>query len=197
MTEAVLTPDRILDAAEDVLRRFGPAKATVLDVARALNVSHGSVYRHFKTKAALRDAVTERWLARVSTRLREITAAGGDAQDRLRQWLDTLVECKHRLARTDPELFATYTRLTDETREVVTAHVADLAAQLGRIIADGNDQGLFAAPDPLLAGRAVLSATARFHNPVNIAEWSDPALSADYAAVLDLLLNGLRTGRPE
>ena len=31
----VLTRDRILEAAEEVLRRFGPSKATVVDVARA------------------------------------------------------------------------------------------------------------------------------------------------------------------
>jgi hypothetical protein len=36
--DAVLTPERILQGAEDVLRRFGPEKATVLDVARALGV---------------------------------------------------------------------------------------------------------------------------------------------------------------
>ena len=47
----VLTPERILEATEDVLRRFGLAKATVVDVARALDVSHGSVYRHFPSKA--------------------------------------------------------------------------------------------------------------------------------------------------
>ena len=62
----VLTEERILDAAEDVLRRFGPAKATVVDVAKALGVSHGSVYRHFPTKVALRDAVARRWLARIA-----------------------------------------------------------------------------------------------------------------------------------
>ena len=33
MTETALTPDRILDVAEDVLRRFGPTKATVVDAA--------------------------------------------------------------------------------------------------------------------------------------------------------------------
>lgn len=49
-----LSAERILDTAEEVLRRFGPAKASVLDVARALGVSHGSVYRHFPSKAALR-----------------------------------------------------------------------------------------------------------------------------------------------
>ena len=74
-----LTAETILDTAEDVLRRFGPAKATVVDVARALDVSHGSVYRHFPSKAALRDAVTERWLARVSEPLEAIVTRRGKA----------------------------------------------------------------------------------------------------------------------
>ena len=108
-TRPALTPERILEAAEDVLRRFGPAKATVVDVARALGVSHGSVYRHFPSKAALRDAVTERWLARV------VRAAGGrsppsdgPAPERLRRWFDVLIAAKRDKARDDPELFATY-----------------------------------------------------------------------------------------
>jgi AcrR family transcriptional regulator len=59
---AALDADVILAATEDVLRRYGPSKATVLDVARVLGVSHASVYRYFPSKAALRDAVTRRWL---------------------------------------------------------------------------------------------------------------------------------------
>ena len=54
-----------------MLRRFGLAKATVVDVARALDVSHGSVYRHFPSKASLREAVAKRWLDRASAPLRE------------------------------------------------------------------------------------------------------------------------------
>ena len=71
MTDAALTREGILDAAEEVLRRYR-RKATVVDVARALKVSHASVYRHFPSKAALRDAVTERWLARISAALEAI-----------------------------------------------------------------------------------------------------------------------------
>ena len=67
----VLTPERILEVTEDVLRRFGLAKATVVDVARALDVSHGSVYRHFPSKASLREAVAKRWLERVNAPLAE------------------------------------------------------------------------------------------------------------------------------
>ena len=74
MTPEALTPERILEATEEVLRRHGPAKATVVDVARVLGVSHGSVYRHFRTKAALREAVTERWLGRTEAALAKITA---------------------------------------------------------------------------------------------------------------------------
>src|SRR5207302_10402409 len=104
MNEAVvLTPERILEVTEDVLRRYGPAKATVVDVARALGVSHGSVYRHFPSKAALRDAVTEAWLARVSAPLAAIAAEHGSAQKRLRRWFDALVAAKRKKVRDEPE----------------------------------------------------------------------------------------------
>jgi len=191
VNESALTPDRILEAAEDVLRRFGPAKATVVDVARALGVSHGSVYRHFPSKAALRDAVTERWLARVSVPLAAVADEDGPAPERLRRWLDLLVASKRRMAREDPELFATYNELAREAREVVRAHVDTLVAQLAGIVADGVARGELQAADPAAAGRAVFDATARFHNPVHAPEWSDPRIDAAVEGVWSLVLNGL------
>ena len=101
-----LTRERILEAAEDVLRRHGPAKANVVDVARALGVSHGSVYRHFPSKQALREAVTQRWLESFHDTLDPIVA---DRQpDQLRRWLHALFDAKRGKALEDPELFATY-----------------------------------------------------------------------------------------
>ena len=79
MTDETLTPERILEAAEGVLRRFGLAKTTVVDVARALGVSHGSIYRHFSSKAALRDAVAEHWLAQKLVPLAAIANEDGSA----------------------------------------------------------------------------------------------------------------------
>ncbi|MFI6353345.1 TetR family transcriptional regulator [Streptomyces sp. NPDC050743] len=136
-----LTAERILEATEEVLRRHGPAKATVVDVARALGVSHGSVYRHFRTKAALREAVTKRWLDRTSEKLAAIVTADGTPEERLRAWLTALFEAKRHKAGDDPELFATYTVLTDENGTAVGEHLADLTAQLTRIIADGAGGG--------------------------------------------------------
>jgi AcrR family transcriptional regulator len=191
MNEAALTRERILDAAEDVLRRFGPAKANVVDVARALGVSHGSVYRYFPSKAALRDAVTERWLNRVSEPLAAIAAEGGPAAKRVRRWLDALVAIKRKKVIGDPELFATYQALFGDSRAVIMRHVEELSRQLGEIIADGVSRGEFHVTDPAAAGRAVLDATGRFHNPAHATEWTSPDIDKAFEAVVRLVLQGL------
>lgn len=192
MIEQALTAERILDAAEDVLRRYGPAKATVIDVARALGVSHGSVYRHFSSKAALRDAVSERWLGRVSTPLAAIAEEKGPAAPRLRRWLDALIAVKRQKVQGDPELFATYVALAAESRDVVAAHVDLLRRQVARIIADGVAQGEFAVADADEAASAVIDATGRFHNPAHAAEWADPGITTAFERVWALLLRGLK-----
>ena len=188
MRAEALTRDQILEAAEDVLRRYGPAKANVVDVARALGVSHGTVYRHFASKAALRDAVTERWLESVSGPLANVAGEQGPASERLERWLDGLVESKRRKAFDDPELFATYLDLTADSREVVKTHVAALIAQIARIVADGIAQGEFAVEDVEVAARAAFDATSRFHNPAHAAQWSDPGIDDAYAGVRALVL---------
>ena len=189
---AALTSEAILDAAEQVLRRFGPAKTTVVDVARVLEVSHGTVYRHFASKAALRDAVTERWLDRVSAPLEAVVTRRGKAENRLRAWLELLAESKQSMAREDPELFATFHALTSESREVVAEHLARLSGQLSEIVASGVASGEFAAvADVDRTGWAILQATARFHHPAHAAEWGEPDLAQDFAAVFDLLVHGL------
>ncbi|GGZ72432.1 TetR family transcriptional regulator [Streptomyces echinoruber] len=187
-----LTAERILEATEEVLRRHGPAKATVVDVARALGVSHGSVYRHFRTKAALREAVTKRWLDRTCATLADITAGDRDPGERLRDWLAALFAAKRRKAGEDPELFATYLVLAGENGTAVGEHVAELTGQLARIIEDGVAAGVFHAPDPAAAARAVFHATGRFHDPCYAREWEEPGVEADFAAVADLVLRGLR-----
>jgi AcrR family transcriptional regulator len=194
VTDAVLTPERILEAAEDALRRYGPAKANVVDVARALGVSHGSVYRHFESKAALRDAVTDRWLARIGAPLEKIAAEDGPAADRLRRWLVKLSKAKRKKALDDPELFATYMALVTNAREVVDAHVDNLVGQIAHIVSDGVEQGEFAVEDPRQAARAIFDATARFHNPAFASQWSDPGLDDALESVVALLLGGLQQG---
>jgi len=191
----VLTPERILEVTEDVLRRFGLAKATVVDVARALDVSHGSVYRHFPSKASLREAVAKRWLDRVNAPLEKIAEGSGPAPARLDRWLRTMISIKHKKVCDDPEMFQTYLTLAREACKVVKAHKEGLVDQVAHILSDGVKQGAFHVTDVKASARAVFDATIRFHHPAHSEEWSDPALPARIDALLTLLLRGLEAPR--
>ncbi|MGW1777083.1 TetR family transcriptional regulator [Streptomyces sp. NPDC002104] len=188
-----LTPERILETTEEVLRRFGPTKATVVDVARALGVSHGSVYRHFPSKAALREAVTDRWLAKSVVMLEEIASAPAEpAPSKLESWLEALFEAKRHKAGDDPELFATYIVLLGESSGVVERHITELIEQLSRIIGEGVAAGSLSAPDVPATARAVFDATGRFHDPQYAADWLEPTITAEFEAVTALVIRGLR-----
>jgi AcrR family transcriptional regulator len=191
----VLTPERILEVTEDVLRRFGLTKATVVDVARALDVSHGSVYRHFPSKQSLRQAVAKRWLDRVNAPLQKVAESSGSAPAKLERWLRTMVSIKHKKVCEDPEMFRTYLTLAQEACEVVKAHKDGLVDQIAQILSEGVQQGVFQVSDLKTSARAVFDATCRFHHPAHADEWSDPQLGARIDALLALLLRGLEAPR--
>ncbi len=193
MNETALTRERILEAAEDVLRRYGPSKAMVVDVARALGVSHGTVYRHFASKAELRDAVTRVWLSRIHDPLEAVAAEDAPAAERLHRWLWALITIKRRLLADDPELFATYCELGAEAREVVGEHMDHLTGQVSRIVREGAARGELVSEDSAATARAVLTATARFHHPAHAPEWSHPDIDATFEEVWALILTGLTT----
>jgi AcrR family transcriptional regulator len=191
----VLTPERILEVTEDVLRRFGLAKATVVDVARALDVSHGSVYRHFPSKASLREAVAKRWLDRVNAPLQKVAESPGPAPARLERWLRTMIAIKHKKVAEDPEMFETYLTLAQEACKVVKAHKDGLVEQIAHMLSDGVKEGAFEVADVKTSARALFDATSRFHHPAHADEWRDVALPARIDALLALLLRGLEVQR--
>ena len=190
-----LSRDRILNTAEEVIRRFGPDKATVVDVARALGVSHAAVYRHVATKAELRDLVVSRWVETIMPSLRAVAAQKGPAPARLRKLFDTLVAAKRRRAAEDPELFAAYRTLAKDAQSVAALHVDELIQLAATIIRAGVKDGTFRNVDPVAAARGVLVATSRFHHPVHFAEWADPGVDVAYEDVWRLLMPGLKSAK--
>ena len=166
---AALDAETILAAAESVLRRHRPAKATALGTARELGVGHAAVYRH---KAELREAVMRRRRARLLDGLAAVTAGTGlTPPERLQAWLAELFAAKRAKALDDPEPFAAY----------------------GILIAEYSSaaDGLFAAPDPKTAARAAADhGAASFHHP---SEWARDRIEADSEAVFGLIIDGMRS----
>jgi AcrR family transcriptional regulator len=185
---------RILDAAEAVLRRHGPARLTVSEVARSLGQSHASVYRYFGSKAELVDALVGRWLEAVTTPLAIIAGGDGPASERLRAWLLWLRREKLRKVTADPEHFAAYQALAEGARAVVAHHIEQMVDQVETIIASGVGSGEFHVSDPRRAAIAVLGASARFHHPAMVSGPAPRPTDAEVSAVIELLLAGLRAG---
>jgi AcrR family transcriptional regulator len=186
---------RILDAAEVVLRRHGPGKTNVVDVARELGQTHASVYRYFSSKAELFEALVERWLARASEPLEAIARSRKPAADRLREWLMALFRAKVRKITADPELFSTYEAMVVESPRAVAHHLGMLDEHVESIIADGVAAGEF-PPDTDLrrATRAILGGSLRFHHPALLAKPPGPPGERDAADVFSLLVAGLKSG---
>lgn len=189
-----LNRDQILDATLEVLRRHGPEKTGVVDVARALGMSHGSIYRHFKSKEALFDAVAERWLEAVSSPLAAIAESRRAPEARLRLWFETLVRFKRKKVLEDPELFAVYHAVAQAAHGVVQKHVATLRGHLAQILADGAAKGEFKVTRPEVAAVVVFDATMRFHHPAFVAENSGPDADRQLTLSLDLMIAGLKAG---
>lgn len=193
MEETQLNKETILHTAETVFRRYGPEKATVIDVARALNISHGTVYRYFSSKAALKEAVTERWLQSISNPLVYIVQQSSSATIRLRQWFEKLMEMKRKYVLEDPELFAMYSKLTEEAVEAVNTHVRTLVHQLTQIIQDGINSLEFKSGNAEALANSIFLATVAFHSPIHSKEWSSPTINQKFDGVWNLILSGLLT----
>lgn len=185
---------RILDTAEMLLRRHGLEKLTVIDVARALNMSHGNVYRHVPSKAALRAAVIERWLDRVAEQTEAIAGKGAPADIRLGEWLRGLAVIKQRKVSDDAEILAATARVVRETPQVARDHSARLTSQVAQILQDGLDDGtLPCVREPQSTATAILNATFRFHHPDLVASSGPPEVQlAALDEVVSLVIGGLK-----
>ena len=185
---------RILDAAEVVLRRHGPSKTTVVDVAREIGQTHASVYRYFASKSELMDALVERWLATVEKPLETIIQGPGTASDKLQAWLMGLFHAKIRKVTKDPEYFATYRIIAKEAHEVVARHRSAITDQVEAIIASGVTSGEFPVKDARRAARTVLSGSLRYHHPDLLAAPATIPTDEEARDVFALLIAGLKAG---
>jgi TetR/AcrR family transcriptional regulator len=88
------TPERILDAAEDLFAENGFSATSLGDVADRVGIRSPSLYNHFKNKEALYQAVLDRLLDSFSRPLEELVESE-ITQQRVLDWLDTIVRMHH------------------------------------------------------------------------------------------------------
>lgn len=89
------TAERILDAAEDLFAQKGFSATSLGDVADRVGIRSPSLYNHFRNKEALYEAVLERLLVEFSRPLMEMQETSELSQERVLEWLETIVRQHH------------------------------------------------------------------------------------------------------
>ncbi|KLU63790.1 bacterial regulatory protein, tetR family [Desulfosporosinus acididurans] len=184
-----LDKEIILNATEEVIRRFGPDKANITDVAKSLKVSHAAIYRYYNGKAALWNAVTERWLANLHAPSKSILKEDSPADIKLFHLLEDFAEAKRRSAINDPEMFANYIKLAQNSMQVIEKGIEDGINQIQEVIEQGITEGIFFIEFPYQAARSVYLATSVFIHPNSFA---DPERKQNIESVINLLIRGLK-----
>lgn len=152
--------ERILDAADRLLARFGYKRMTVDSLAKEAEIGKGTVYLSFESKADVAIACIDRMAARLLERLHAIGAGAGSPEQRLH---DMLIErVMHRFDYAKPHsssiddlLASIRTQLLRHRRE----HFMAERGALTTVIEEGCRQGDFEVAEPAAAAGAMVTAT--------------------------------------
>jgi AcrR family transcriptional regulator len=155
--------DRILDAAERLLGRFGYRKMTVDDIAREAGIGKGTVYLSFPSKEEVVLSTVDRIVDRVCAAMEEAAARGASARERLRAMLRARILVRF-------EAVAGYSASLNDLLGSIRAALLARRVQhfereiglLARVIAAGQQEGEIAAGAPRRIGRALVLATNSF-----------------------------------
>lgn len=160
--------DQILDAARTQLRRFGEAKTNVVDIARALGTSHTTIYRHFRSKAEIFDAVVAEAMRDEEEMARRYVDVDGPAAERLEAMALALHARKRERFAGDPEVYQLYRRIVEERPDIIAAYGRAMTGLIAQIIADGIKRREFKIDDADIAAGVVRDALTVFVHPAHV-----------------------------
>jgi AcrR family transcriptional regulator len=213
MTEAARRRALILEAADRLLRHYGPHKTTVADVAREAGVGVGTVYLEFPSKDAI---VEELSRARHHAVLRAMraaaTAPGKKYRDRLAGAFDARLEAYlaiveegahacdlvHCAATAAGKLAQAAAAAIPGVRTAMASSWEEQRDLVAEVLRHGTEAGELDVREPEAAAQAVLRAYAAFAPPW-VAGRDREAVRREIAAMHQIVLYGVvkrvKTGR--
>ncbi len=132
----VRSPDRaarrkaLLDAADRIVRRDGPA-ASMATIAAEAGITKPVLYRHFGDKGGLHEALAERYTGRLLAQLQAALEAGRDRRDRVERTVDAYLSAIEQ----EPQVYRFLVR--PDAGETASAKVRTFTRTLSALLADG------------------------------------------------------------
>tara|TARA_B100000378_G_scaffold217076_2_gene180206 strand:+ start:599 stop:1204 length:606 start_codon:yes stop_codon:yes gene_type:complete len=182
--------DRILDTAAEQVRRFGEAKTNVVDIAKAMGLSHSAIYRHFQSKAEIFDALAARTMDEESDLATRFANAQGPASERLHGLVLALNRSKRAKLGDDPEIHGLYRRIVTERPDLVADYGRRMTALVRQVLEDGVARGEFRIHDVDAAAGVVRDAVTVFVHPAHVEQAVHAGIDMEprLHAVIDALI---------
>ena len=201
MIEAPKSPEstlqRILNAAIAEISAHSSERTTVVSIAQSAGMTHANVYRHFASKTALFDAISQGWLKPLEAQLGEIADSPDPARDKLERLITALFRAYRDRLDTAPRLFDLFVDAFKENRAPARQHRARIRILLDRIFDEGLSTGSLAIKSREKAMILVFDTLYRFLQPEAIRldqEIPSRAIEARLLLTLSTLVRALAAG---
>jgi AcrR family transcriptional regulator len=141
---------------------------TVVDIARSMGMSHANVYRYFKSRSEILDAIVDEWLSRIEAFVEEIARRPQPAAERIEAVVLEL-HCKRRQKLVeDSEVFETFRRVVELRPDAIAKRRAKILNVFRKLIESGIETGEFKPVNCDEAATVLKDATALFLHPLMI-----------------------------
>jgi AcrR family transcriptional regulator len=194
----LLTPARILETAREQVRRHGHAKTNIVDIAKALGTSHTTIYRHFRSKTEVFDALVEQTMTDERELALEFTQSDTLASERLLAMVLALHRRKRERLKSDPEVFDLYRRVLEERQDLIRNYATAMTRILAEIVESGVIQGEFETDSVALAAEVIRDAVTVYVHPAHVQAAAnagvdlEPAVARMVACLVTALKSGVR-----
>jgi AcrR family transcriptional regulator len=122
--------ESLLDAADRVVRRDGPA-ASMVTIAAEAGVTKPILYRHFGDKNGLYAALADRYTAALLAQLQHALLADGSRRDRVERTIDAYLS----VIEAEPQVYRFL--LHSDEAAVAQSRVRSFTRRLGALLAEG------------------------------------------------------------
>ncbi|PDT31819.1 TetR family transcriptional regulator [Rhizobium sp. L9] len=161
------TRQDILSMAEMLFRERGFAAVSIADISAALRMSPANVFKHFRSKVALVDAIAGRHLDNAAERFVPLDQ-NMPAKEQLLRFVLRLLEGHLQDIQKNPYIFEMVLSTIEAKLEAGNRYRARIEEKLGEIIRKGMVEGRYHCRDPQRAAQTVADVLACVLHPVLI-----------------------------
>ncbi|MEL6478098.1 MAG: TetR/AcrR family transcriptional regulator [Pseudomonadota bacterium] len=190
------TKTLIRDKAKALFGHFGYSKTSIGDIAKACAMSPGNLYRYFRNKQAIGQAVVESYFLVQGQRMIDArNSPGRSVEARLRMTITAGVTHLVEMMGDNPRLFEMAEFLCEDPggAELMDRHRDWMSEVLSDLVLEGVGSGELDVPNAPEAGWDLLLTTTAFWMPQALVAWHDQTkILEDLQRVLDRVLPGMR-----